>query len=174
MDTGLLLARLVLGLAMAAHGSQKLFGWFGGHGLRGTAGFFEGLGFRPGPLFAMAAGLGELAGGGLTALGLLGPIGPGLVILTMVVAMASVHWSHGFFAMTNGVELPLVYATGAWALAIAGPGALSLDRLLGLTALSTPTLAWVAGGAALLGAALSLLARRFAPSLPVGEPHPTA
>ena len=59
MDLGLLVARLVLGPLMAAHGAQKLFGWFGGHGLSGTGGFFESLGFRPGRLFALAAGLGE-------------------------------------------------------------------------------------------------------------------
>jgi putative oxidoreductase len=62
MDTGLLLARVVVGLVMAAHGSQKLFGWFGGYGLAGTGGFFEQLGFRPGRFFAMAAGTSEVVG----------------------------------------------------------------------------------------------------------------
>lgn len=60
MDTGLLTARLILGLALSAHGVQKLFGWFGGYGFRGTGGFLDSLGFRPGALFALAAGLGEL------------------------------------------------------------------------------------------------------------------
>jgi putative oxidoreductase len=73
IDQGLLLARLVVGLLMAAHGSQKLFGWFGGHGLAGVSGFFEGLGFRPGRLFAIAASAGELVSGILMAAGLLGP-----------------------------------------------------------------------------------------------------
>jgi putative oxidoreductase len=74
MDAGILIARLIVGLAIAAHGAQKLFGWFGGHGLKGTAGFFESLGFRPGIFFALAAGLGELGGGLLTAAGFLGPV----------------------------------------------------------------------------------------------------
>src|ERR1700730_4389884 len=63
MDAGLLLARLIVGFGLSAHGAQKLFGWFGGHGLKGTGGFFESVGFRPGVLFALAAGLGELGGG---------------------------------------------------------------------------------------------------------------
>ena len=63
MDTGLLIGRVVFGLLMAAHGSQKLFGWFGGYGLAGTAGFFDSLGFRPGRFFTVLASLGELVGG---------------------------------------------------------------------------------------------------------------
>ncbi|HEY8370791.1 MAG TPA: DoxX family membrane protein, partial [Thermodesulfobacteriota bacterium] len=63
MDAALLIARLILGLGLAAHGAQKLFGWFGGYGIKGTGGFMETLGFRPGALFAVAAGLGEVGGG---------------------------------------------------------------------------------------------------------------
>jgi putative oxidoreductase len=74
MDTGLLIARLVFGLLMAVHGSQKLFGWFGGPGMSGTASFLEGLGFRPGRLFAVANALAECGGGVLLALGLFEPI----------------------------------------------------------------------------------------------------
>ena len=77
MWTGLLVARMVLGLLIAAHGAQKLFGWFGGYGLAGTGGFFEQLGFRPGRFFAATAGTTEVVGGLLVAFGLLGPIGPG-------------------------------------------------------------------------------------------------
>src|SRR5947199_5776821 len=106
MAIGLLLVRLVAGGLMAAHGSQKLFGWFGGYGLTGTGGFFEGLGFRPGRLFAAAAGASELMGGLLVALGLLGPVGPALVLSVMIVAAVTVHW-HGVFAASNGVEIPL-------------------------------------------------------------------
>jgi len=76
MDAALLIARLIIGLGLAAHGMQKLLGWFSGYGLKGTAGFFESIGFRPGVLFVLAAGLGEVAGGLLTAAGLFGPIGP--------------------------------------------------------------------------------------------------
>src|SRR6185436_20915718 len=86
MDAGLLIARLIVGLGLAAHGTQKLFGWFGGHGLTGTGRFFESLGFRPGRTFAFAAAAGEIAAGLLTAFGLFGPLGPALMLLVMVVA----------------------------------------------------------------------------------------
>ena len=140
MDQGLLIARLVIGLLMAGHGSQKAFGWFGGYGLQGTGGFMEALGFRPGRLFAAAAAYGEVASGLLIALGLLGPIGPALMLSVMIVAAVTVHWKKGVFG-SNGVELPLLYATAAIALALTGPGRISLDALLGLQWLSTPLIA---------------------------------
>src|SRR5690349_13788095 len=133
MDTGLLLARVVLGLLMAAHGSQKLFGWFGGYGIAGTGGSMEALGFEPGKFFAAAAGATEFAGGVLIALGLLGPLGPAMVVSTMIVAIATVHWQHGVFAQNNGFELPLFYAVSAASLALIGYGAYSIDALLQLT-----------------------------------------
>ena len=126
MDAGLLMLRVVLGLVMAAHGAQKLFGWFGGYGLAGTGGFFESIGFRPGRFFAMAAGTSELVGGLLVALGLLGPLGPAMIVAIMIVAAATVHWQHGLFASNNGIELTLLYAVGAAAIALIGNGAYSL------------------------------------------------
>src|ERR1700730_16258910 len=102
IDAGLIIARLVFGLLMAAHGAQKLFGWFGGHGLAGTAGFFDALGFRPGRVFASTASLAEFAGGLLIALGLFGPVGPALMLAVMIVAAVSVHLRNGLFAMSNG------------------------------------------------------------------------
>src|SRR2546426_4792776 len=98
MSIGLLILRLVVGLTLAAHGAQKLFGWFGGYGFKGTAGFLSAAGYRPGPLFALAVALGELGGGALTALGLLGPVGPAPIILVMIVAMFVAHLKNGFFA----------------------------------------------------------------------------
>lgn len=133
MDAGILLARVVFGLLMAAHGAQKLFGWFGGYGLAGTGGFFEQLGFRPGRFFAAAAGATEVSAGLLVALGLLGPLGPALIISVMIVAMATVHWTNGLFAQNNGIEVPLLYSVAAAAIALTGHGAYSGDALLGLT-----------------------------------------
>lgn len=160
MNTGFFVARIVLGLAMSAHGAQKLFGWFGGYGLRGTGGFMEGLGFRPGALFALAAGLGELVGGLLTALGLFGAVGPALIVLVMVVAIGSVHWANGFFAQANGIELPLLYLIGTVMLAFAGKQGYSIDRLLGLTALSQPTVTWVLVAAGVVSGVLLLALRQ--------------
>ena len=165
MATGLLILRLTLGLLMAAHGAQKLLGWFSGYGLAGTGGFFESLGFRPGRVFAALAATAEITGGLLAALGFLGPVGPALVVSVMIVAAVSVHLPHGLFAASNGVEVPLLYGAGAAALALTGPGALSLDALLGLSSLFTP--AWNAAvlAAGILGGAANLLLRKQAPAL---------
>src|SRR5213596_712744 len=101
MNAGLLVGRIVLGLLMAGHGSQKLFGWFGGYGLTAVAGYFESLGFRPGRFFALTAALAEVTSGLLVALGLFGPIGPALMLSVMIVAAVSVHWEHGLFAAST-------------------------------------------------------------------------
>lgn len=132
MNSALLVARVILGGALAAHGAQKLFGWFAGRGLAGTASFFDSLGFRPARPFVVAAGIGELGGGALVALGLLGPIGPALIVATMLVAILAAHRGKGFFAESNGVELPLTYMAAALVLAFAGPGNYALDHVLGL------------------------------------------
>lgn len=134
-----LVARLVFGLLMAAHGVQKLFGWFGGHGLRNTGEFLGQLGFRPGRAFALSAGLGEFLGGLLTAIGLAGPVGPAIMIAVMLVAAISVHWANGLFATQNGIELPLLYATVAFGIGVAGHGRFSLDGALGFASVWTTT-----------------------------------
>lgn len=162
MDAGLLLVRVVLGVVMAAHGAQKLFGWFGGYGIAGTGGYFESLGFRPGRLFAAAAGSAELAGGTLVALGLLGPLGPALIISTMIVAIATVHWSHGVFAQNNGFELPLLYAATAAALALIGYGAYSLDGVLQLG--WSAGVVWTVLGLGVIGGLANLAIRKTGPA----------
>jgi putative oxidoreductase len=159
MDQGILIARLVIGSIMAAHGAQKAFGWFGGYGLAGTGAFFENLGFKPGKLFAAAAAYGEILSGVLIATGFLGPIGPALLLSVMVVAAVTVHW-HGLFASSNGIELPLLYAIIGVTIALTGPGRYSLDALLGLGWLSSPQIIWSALGAGALGAAANLAMRR--------------
>ena len=162
MAIGLLLVRLVFGLLMAAHGSQKIFGWFGGYGLTGTRTFLEQLGFRPGRLFAAAAGWTEFLGGMLVAVGFGGPIGPALMVSVMIVAAMSVHWGHGLFAATNGIEIPLLYAASAAALAFTGPGRFSVDALFGLTSMWTTATAGIALGLAALAAIANLAARQSA------------
>lgn len=161
MNLGLLILRVVFGSIMAAHGTQKLFGWFGGYGLDGTGGFFANLGFRPGKVFAALAGATEVAGGLLTALGLFGPVGPALIVSVMIVAAVTVHWGK-LFATENGIEVPLLYAAAALALALTGPGTLSIDRLIGLT--SPTALTWAALAAGILGGIGNLLIRRPAPA----------
>lgn len=160
VGVGLLVGRVVLGLLMAAHGTQKLFGWFGGYGLRGTGEFFEQIGFRPGRLFAAAASVGEVTSGLLLALGFLGPIGPALMISVMLVAALTVHWANGLFASSNGIEVPLLYATGALGLGLVGPGPYSVDAVLGIAAVWTPAVTLAVLAAGIVGGLANLAVRR--------------
>jgi putative oxidoreductase len=132
MASGLLLLRLVVGLTLAAHGAQKLFGAFGGAGPRGTAAFFAGLGFRAPLVFAVAAGVAELGGGLLLALGLLTPLASFAVAVVMLNAFATVHRRNGFWNTNKGYEYNLVLCAAAVALAATGAGRFSVDALLGL------------------------------------------
>ena len=130
MAYGILFLRVVVGLSLAAHGAQKLFGWFGGGGPRGTAGFFGGLGFRPPLAMALAAGLSEAAGLAF-AVGFLTPFAALAMASVMVVAVGSVHWRNGFWAGKGGYEYNLVLWTAAIAVAATGPGRFSIDHALG-------------------------------------------
>jgi putative oxidoreductase len=162
LGTGLLFGRLILGALMVGHGTQKLFGWFGGYGIAGTAGYFEQLGFRPGRLFVITAALSEAASGILIALGLLGPVGPALLLSVMIVAAISVHWKNGVFATANGIEVPLLYATGAVALAFTGSGPFAFDAALGIDHAWTPELKAAALAVGVVSGVVNLLARRSA------------
>lgn len=163
MDIGLLVLRLAVGLTMAAHGGQKLFGWFGGYGIAGTGGFMESLGFRPGKVHATLAGLSELVGGLLIALGLLTPVGSALVLTVMVVAIGSVHLPKGFFVSDGGFEYNLVIMAAVVSLAFMGPGAYSLDAVQGLELSG-----WIPGVVALVAGLVlgggALASRRPAPA----------
>jgi putative oxidoreductase len=162
MDIALLLVRLIVGLAIARHGTEKLFGWFGGYGIAGTGGFFEQIGYRPGQLFVLAAAGAEIAGGLLTVLGLGGPVGPALIVMVMLVAIFSVHISKGFSNANGGYELNTLYIAAALAVAF-NFGAYSLDRAFGLVT-QAPGTVWTTLAVAVVLAALNLLARRPVPA----------
>jgi len=157
MDVGLLVLRLVVGLTIAAHGSQKLFGWFGGYGIAGTGGFFESIGFRPGKVQAALAGLCEFGGGLLLAMGLVTPLGAALIITVMVAAIGSVHLPKGFWVHNGGFEYNLVVVASAFAVACTGPGEYSVDAAAGMVTaglkygLAAAVVGLVLGGGALLG-----------------------
>lgn len=163
MDIGLLLLRLTVGLTLAAHGTQKLFGWFGGSGLDGTGKSMEMIGFLPGRRHALMAGLAEGGGGLLLALGLMTPVAASVVFAVMVVAGVSVHLKQGFFITSGGYEYTLVLAVSGLSVAFTGPGLLSLDALLGFHLEGAP---WGAGAAlvGLAGAAIQLGGRHRAPT----------
>jgi putative oxidoreductase len=130
MSYGLLLLRVVIGGTIFAHGAQKLFGWFGGHGLRGTGTFFGSVGWRAPLLMAFLAGLGETSGLAFAA-GFLTPLAALGITIVMLTAIVTVHWTNGFFNGNGGLEFPLTVATVAVAVAAIGPGRFSLDNAFG-------------------------------------------
>ena len=168
-DLGLLVLRLVVGGLLAAHGAQKLFGWFGGFGLRGTGGYLASLGFQPGVLFATLAGLAEVTGGLLLALGLVTPLASALLIGVLVVVAVAGHGSHGLWNHEGGYEYPLVLAVVAAALGMAGPGVYAVDTLLPVSPAGIGA-GLAAAGLGIAGGTLTLLVRRGAAS----TPRPTA
>lgn len=160
MDVGLLVLRIVVGALFAGHGAQKLFGWFGGFGIRGFGGFLESLGYRPGTFFAVVTGLAELGGGLLLATGFATPLGAAAVVGVMINAILTAKRSAGLW---GGYELDLLYAVAATALAFVGAGAYSVDRALDWTLSGTE---WGIGALALavVVGGLTLAIRRPAPA----------
>ncbi|WP_217252475.1 DoxX family protein [Streptomyces sp. AC602_WCS936] len=129
-DVGLLLLRLGTGGVLAAHGAQKLLGWFGGGGIEGTGQAMEAMGYAPGRASATAAGLAEAGGGTLLALGLATPAA-GAAAAGAMAGAAAVHAPNGFFAQAGGYEYAVSLGLTAAGLAVSGPGRYSLDHALG-------------------------------------------
>ena len=152
---GLLVLRLGIGLIIAAHGAQKLFGVWGGPGMTKWAQSVQRLRIRPAQPWAWVAALSEFGGGLLLALGLLSPLGSLAIIGAMLVAIATVHLSKGFWAGKGGFEFNLALITGAASLAFTGPGPYSLESALGIhlpepVSLIVGTIALIAGVSATL------------------------
>jgi putative oxidoreductase len=164
VNLGRLLLRVTVGSIFIEHGTQKLFGWFGGHGPDGTGEFFESIGLRPGRRNAVAAGMTEAGGGLLFVLGAATPAAAAALASVMVTALRTAVWRDGIKVGTGGYELLLL--AGSLALADLGPGDWSVDALLG-TERRGP--AWAAGAlaAAATGASLAIaLGRRQPPEAP--------
>jgi len=171
MDATLLILRLTVGLIIAAHGAQKLFGWFGGHGVRGTSEWLASQGFRPPILWGVLGGLSEFGGGLLFALGLFSPLGSIGIGASMLVVITKIHWPK-FWGTEGGFEYPLVNFAAAIAVGIAGPGSLSLDALWGTLLPSTISL--IAALLVALGYVTGMVisAERPKPrNIPAGEAH---
>jgi putative oxidoreductase len=127
----LLILRATVGSLLAGHGAQKLFGAFEGPGFQGTTGWLESMGLKPGRFWAWLAGTSEFLGGLLTAVGALNPIGPLLALGSMLMATLKVHRGKPIWVTAGGAELPVTNMAAVTAIAIAGPGRLSVDGLLG-------------------------------------------
>ena len=162
-DAALLLARGVVGGSIAAHGAQKLFGWFGGPGPQGAANMMGSLGFQPQEKMAQLASMTEIGAGVLIATGAGGPLGPMMLMSVMGVAVGSVHWKNGYFNQNQGFELNTMYALVALLLAVEDHGRFSVDAATGVRKKMNPGIGWLSlvGG---LGAAAYMLSRRQPPA----------
>jgi putative oxidoreductase len=132
LATGLLIIRIVIGLYMIGHGSQKLFGWFSGPGFKGTSGWLGSMNFTPSWFWALLAGLGELGGGLLFAVGFLTPLGAIGIFAAMLMALIKIHLPNGLWVDKGGIEYPFVLVIISLVVGLFGPGAYSIDASIGL------------------------------------------
>jgi putative oxidoreductase len=172
MNLGLLVLRIVVGLLFFGHGAQKLFGWFGGHGVQGTGQFFESMGFPSGKRQAFLAGLMEAGGGLLLALGLLTPVAAAALTAVMLVAVVKVHFAKGVWVTEGGYEYNAVLVAAVFAITAVGAGKFSLDNALNLD-IKGAGWALAALGAGIIGGLLPLAEARLAESRGHSGGHPT-
>ena len=173
------LARVTIGLLFVGHGTQKLFGWFGGGGPEGTGKFFEQVGLRPGREAALAAGAAEAGGGALFALGAATPLAAAAVSGSMITAIKTVHWEKGIWTSAGGYEYNLVLLAAVFGLTENGPGRWSIDSALGKSRWGTfwafaALAAGAAGSAAVLAAAERQVEKEVEQAEPGHEPVATA
>jgi putative oxidoreductase len=145
MDTGLLLIRVTIGVLLVGHGAQHALGWFGGYGADGTGGWLEGFGFAHGRRMALLLGWSEMAAGALFGAGLLVPLAGAAIVGVALGATLTDHAGKGLWIWKGGSEYVLTLGSVAVAVAFAGPGAVSVDHLLGWTMAGT---GWGIGAAA--------------------------
>ena len=166
-DVGLLVLRVTIGTVFAAHGLQKLFGWWGGPGWEVWKGAIGHMGFRPILLWTAISVLAELGGIALIV-GLLVPIAAAGLVAQGIVIIKKVHWAKGFWNAKGGIEFPLALLAGAFAVQVLGPGSWSLDAFLPVEILYVPAVSWIilalATAGALVGAFLPPPAAPEAPS----------
>ena len=166
-DIGILIVRLAVGLTFAAHGAQKVFGWWAGPGFTGWTGAMTRMGLRPAPLWAaLSAGI-ELVGGLLVVLGFLTPIAAAMVVAQSLYIVLRVHLPKGFWNKNGGIEFPLQLLAGALLIAASGPGAIAIDAVIGLDVALAWRVAFVV--IAVLGALATMAIPRPAP-----QPQPAA
>jgi putative oxidoreductase len=173
LSLGLLVLRLVVGLTLAAHGAQKLFGWFGGSGLAKMTQGMQAQGLKPGWFWTAIAILGELGGGLSFALGFLTPLGAAGIFGAMFMAAFKSHWKNGFWNNKRGLEYPLALLTASLTIGLTGPGSYSLDALFGIN-LPSPLLFCVLAAAALLVDVVGMvISRPAAVTSTEGAPRPS-